>query len=124
MSINFRMNTLEASARNLSRIASELDTMKQTDATRLREEYERLVHGLAQSGTLPANEELASNPVLPDEILHQAVPGNLRRADTFVRYLQKLVHHLKGRMQVDTVVHESPTAFLHKIDLEEEEVRG
>ena len=52
---------------------------------RLRQEYERLVHGLANSGTLPVNAELAANPVLPPEILTQAVPGNLRRADTFVR---------------------------------------
>lgn len=74
-----------------------------------------------QSGTLPMNAELASNPVLPEEILNQAVPGNLRRADTFVKYLQKLVYFLKARLQVEEVVHESPTAFLHKLDNEEED---
>ena len=121
MSINFRLPTLEACTRNLGRISSELTRMKQTDASRLREEYERLVHGLAQSGTLPVNAELASNPVLPDEILHQAVPGNLRRAETFVKYLHKLVAFLKRRMEVNEVVQESPTAFLHKLDAEEED---
>ena len=92
--------------------------MKEKDAGRLREEYERLVNGLAESGTLPLNAELMSNPVLPEEILHQAVPGNLRRADNFVKYMRKLVHFLKGRMQVNEVVMESPTAFLHKLDNE------
>ena len=37
------------------------------------------------------------------------------------RYLAKLVHFLKARLQVDEVVHESPTAFLHKLDNEEED---
>ena len=83
--------------------------------------YERLVNGLAFSGTLPANAEMMANPVLPPEILTQAVPGNLRRADTFVRYLQKLVQHLKERMRVEEVVQMSPTAFLHKLDDEEED---
>ena len=41
--------------------------------------------------------------VLPAEILTQAVPGNLRRADTFVKYLAKLVSHLKSRLAVDEV---------------------
>jgi DNA excision repair protein ERCC-2 len=121
MSINFRLPTLEAASKNITRISSEIERMKQTDASRLREEYERLVHGLAQSGTLPINAELASNPVLPDEILTQAVPGNLRRADMFVKYLRKLVHYLTQRLQVNEVVQESPTAFLHKLDNEEED---
>ena len=38
-----------------------------------------------------------------------------------VRYLQKLVDFLKRRMTVDEVVQESPTAFLHKLDNEEED---
>ena len=121
MSINFRMPTLEACSRNLGRISAELNKMKSTDADRLRQEYERLVNGLAQSGHLPINAELASNPVLPDEILNQAVPGNLRRADSFVKYLHKLVAFLKQRLQVTEVVQESPTAFLHKLDNEEED---
>jgi len=122
MSLNFRLPTLEAASRNIGRISTELERMKQSDASRLREEYERLVHGLAQSGTLPANAELPSNPVLPDEILTQAVPGNLRRADTFVKYLRKLVHHLTQRLNACIeVVAESPTAFLHRLDNEEED---
>ena len=50
------------------------------------------------------NEELAANPALPADILQQAVPGNLRRADTFVRFLRRLVAHLRKRMAVESVV--------------------
>ena len=38
MSINFRLPTLEACSRNLSRISGELDRMKQTDADRFAED--------------------------------------------------------------------------------------
>ena len=72
MSVNFRTPTLEAASRNLGKITSELERMQQSDASRLRDEYERLVQGLAAAGTLPANEELGANPVLPEEILSQA----------------------------------------------------
>ena len=121
MSLNFRGPTLDKCSQNLTELQKSLDQMKEKDAGRLREEYERLVNGLAESGTLPFNAELMSNPVLPEEILHQAVPGNLRRADNFVKYMRKLVHMLRGRLQVQEVVHESPTAFLHKLDNEEED---
>lgn len=100
MSINFRLATLERCQQNLSWINGELLSMKRNDEKRLRGEYEKLVSDLAAragAGT-GINDELAANPVLPDEVLQQAVPGNIRRADTFVKYLQKLVHHLKGRM--------------------------
>ena len=127
MSINFRTQTLEACSRNLTRVSSELDRMKQTDAKRLRDEYERLVHGLQSSGTLPAAGEVAGNPVpafnlpsigvLPEEILTQAVPGNLRRAESFVKYMHKLVAFLKKWMdEVKNVEEWPPTAFLHRLD--------
>lgn len=53
--------------------------------------------------------------MLPDEILHQAVPGNLRRADSFVSFMRRLVEHLKKRMQIGSVLQESPTAFLLRL---------
>ena len=81
MSINFRVPTLEACTRNVARMEGEIGRLKATDASRLNDEYQRLVNGLAQSGALPANQELAASPVLPADILQQAVPGNLRRAD-------------------------------------------
>ena len=81
MSINFRLPTLDAAQRNLGKLRSDVDRLKATDARRLNDEYQRLVAGLATQGALPANEELASSPVLPADILQQAVPGNLRRAD-------------------------------------------
>ncbi|KAL1504663.1 hypothetical protein AB1Y20_008443 [Prymnesium parvum] len=120
MSMNFRVPTLEACSRNISRISSEITKLKASDASRLRDEYQRLVSGLASGGTLSPTDDVAANPVLPDEILHQAVPGNLRRADSFVSFMRRLVEHLKKRMQIGSVLQESPTAFLLRLAQEEE----
>jgi DNA excision repair protein ERCC-2 len=81
----------------------EIENLKQTDAARLNDEYARLVNGLASTGALPANEELPANPLLPHDILMQAVPGNLRRADTFVVFLKRFAAHVKKRMQTEQV---------------------
>jgi len=79
------------------------------------------VHGLANSGALNASDELAANPLLPQDILLQAVPGNLRRADSFVLFLKRLVAHLKKRLQTEEVVQETPLAFLSQL-LHEEDI--
>ena len=71
MSINFRVPTLEACNRNVSRMESEIARLKATDATRLNDEYQRLVSGLAQSGaphtpcSLPPYTPLTSLPTPP-----------------------------------------------------------
>merc|ERR1719424_1119231 len=62
MSINFRMPTLEAASANLSRVQREISRLKESDAARLNDKYQRLVHGLANSGALNASDELAANP--------------------------------------------------------------
>ena len=94
--------------------------MKQTDQARLNEEYRRLVSGLAESGlgrssggvggtstagggtagggsgtagavtVSAAADAIPANPALPADILQEAVPGNIRRAEHFVSFLRKV----------------------------------
>ena len=52
------------------------------------------------------------NPVIPDDILREAVPGNIRRAEHFVAVLRRFVDYLKTRLQSTQVEQETPTAFL------------
>ncbi|KAK8965581.1 DNA repair helicase UVH6 [Platanthera guangdongensis] len=91
-----------------------MERFKATDAGRLREEYNRLVEGLAQRGNLP--NIWLSNPALPDDILKEAVPGNIRRAEHFLSVLKRLVQYLKGRLQVESVETEVPVAFVASIN--------
>lgn len=49
--------------------------VKETDANRLRVEYEKLVRGLVSGGALRGGEDWLANPVLPDDIVRETVPG-------------------------------------------------
>lgn len=89
---------------------------KATDAGRLRAEYNRLVEGLAQRGNLPFTDNWLSNPALPDDILKEAVPGNIRRAEHFLHVLRRLVQYLEGRLETDNVEKEGPVGFVASIN--------
>ncbi|CBI32371.3 unnamed protein product, partial [Vitis vinifera] len=89
---------------------------KATDAGRLRAEYNRLVEGLAQRGNLPISDTWLANPALPDDILKEAVPGNIRRAEHFLSVLRRLVQYLHGRLETENVEKEGPVAFVASIN--------
>jgi hypothetical protein len=86
--------------------------IKKTDATKLQDEYAKLVEGLQEAA---ADEDaFMSNPgppkvpsatimqlnralALPEDLLKEAVPGNIRKAEHFVAFLKRLVEYLKVR---------------------------
>ncbi|RDY13787.1 DNA repair helicase XPD, partial [Mucuna pruriens] len=115
LSVSVRRQTIEGARRNLSRMRQEIDKFKATDAGRLRAEYNRLVEGLALRGDLPATDAWLANPALPDDILKEAVPGNIRRAEHFIHVLRRLVQYLEGRLETENVEKESPVSFVVSI---------
>ncbi|KAK1319632.1 DNA repair helicase UVH6 [Acorus calamus] len=115
LSVSIRKQTLDGASRNLSRIAQEIERFEAQDAGRLRAEYNRLVEGLAQRGNLPISDTWLANPALPDDILKEAVPGNIRRAERFLAVLRRLVQYLKGRLQAERVETEGPVAFVASV---------
>uniref|UniRef100_A0A669CL90 DNA 5'-3' helicase n=1 Tax=Oreochromis niloticus TaxID=8128 RepID=A0A669CL90_ORENI len=56
-----------------------------------------------------------ANPVLPDEILQEAVPGSIRTAEHFVGFMRRFLEYLKSRLRVQHVVQESAPQFLKDI---------
>ena len=40
------------------------------------------------------------------------MPGNIRRAEHFIAFLQRFLQHLRTRLQVNAVVSDTPTSFL------------
>lgn len=110
-------------AHNLERRVAEL---KDTDQEKLRGEYEKLVRGLrgtdesrredafmSNPGTCPFPFHfpislLIPNPVLPDDLLQEAVPGNIRRAEHFVAFLKRFIEYLKVRSATSA-------SFIHSI---------
>jgi DNA excision repair protein ERCC-2 len=70
--------------------------LKQENKARLDEEYDRLVNNLRRVQEERAADENAwANPVLPDAILDEAIPGSIRTADTFLNFLRRLMEYLK-----------------------------
>ncbi|KAG2991388.1 General transcription and DNA repair factor IIH helicase subunit [Phytophthora cactorum] len=58
---------------------------------------------------------MIANPVLPDDVLDEAIPGNIRRAEHFVAFMRRLIEYLRKRIRVRQVESETPQAFLHHL---------
>ena len=115
LSVQIRRQTLDGAHKNISSLNKLISRAKATDERRLRAEYERLVSGLTQSGALEAGaggEEWLANPVIPADVLREAVPGNIRRAEHFLALLTRLVEVLRAKLSGASVSEESPSAFL------------
>ncbi|RDD44273.1 TFIIH basal transcription factor complex helicase XPD subunit [Trichoplax sp. H2] len=114
--------TVKISRKTIDRCQTALDVMdkkvkkiKETDKKKLQEEYRRLVEGLRAANVSRETDMILANPVLPDDILKDAVPGNIRIADHFVSFLKRFVEYIKTRLRVQHVVQETPMSFLHHI---------
>lgn len=115
LSIDIYRPMLDASSRSLQALGRKIDELKQVNSEKLQNEYQRLVDGLRQAQQNRATDLVMSNPVLPDDVLQEAVPGNIRRAEHFIAFLRRFVEYLKTRMRVMHVVAESPTSFLQHV---------
>ena len=60
-----------------------------------------------------AADSVLANPLLTSDILEEAVPGNIRKAEHFVSFLKKIVQYFKTLMLGKDVVNKTPLAFLH-----------
>eukprot|EP00639_Heterosigma_akashiwo_P012407 CAMPEP_0206361122 /NCGR_PEP_ID=MMETSP0294-20121207/149_1 /ASSEMBLY_ACC=CAM_ASM_000327 /TAXON_ID=39354 /ORGANISM="Heterosigma akashiwo, Strain CCMP2393" /LENGTH=597 /DNA_ID=CAMNT_0053805897 /DNA_START=1 /DNA_END=1795 /DNA_ORIENTATION=+ len=116
LSVTLDRNSLEAATRGLGRVSALVKEAKQSDAAKLQEEYQSLVRGLAEAAAQQRGPDAAlANPALPQDILQEAVPGNIRRAEHFVGFMKKILEHLKSRLGARTVESETPLAFLHRL---------
>uniref|UniRef100_S4RQB2 DNA 5'-3' helicase n=1 Tax=Petromyzon marinus TaxID=7757 RepID=S4RQB2_PETMA len=114
MSVNITRRTLDRCSTNIETLQTTIQKIRETDATKLKEEYRRLVEGLRDASVARETDVHLANPVLPDEVLQdaEAVPGNSRNAEHFVSFLKRFVEYLKSRLRVTHVLSESTPAFL------------
>ncbi|KAJ9058976.1 TFIIH/NER complex ATP-dependent 5'-3' DNA helicase subunit, variant 3 [Entomophthora muscae] len=115
LSIDIDRPSLEASARSVIALAEKVAEVKQTDAQRLQDEYSRLVEGLQEARSARDEDRVMANPALPTEVLEEAVPGNIRKAEHFVAFLRRFIEYLKTRLRVMHVVAESPDSFMRHL---------
>ncbi|WFD33767.1 DNA helicase [Malassezia cuniculi] len=115
LSIDLTRPMLDSAYRSVNKLAEKVDEVKASDAAKLQEEYARLVEGLQEQSAEREADTFMANPVLPDDLLEEAVPGNIRRAEHFVAFLRRFVEYLKTRMRVLHVVAETPASFIQHL---------
>ena len=52
---------------------------------------------------------------LPDELLQEVVPGNIRKAEHFVGFLKRWIEYLKNKLKGMDPLTESPNGFLQHV---------
>jgi DNA excision repair protein ERCC-2 len=112
LSIDLTEDSLRKATRGANSLEQKIEQMKSTDEQKLQDEYSKLVEGLREADEARAEDAFMANPTLPDDLLKEAVPGNIRRAEHFVAFLKRFIEYLKTRMKVLYVIQETPPSFL------------
>ncbi|RDW66241.1 putative excision repair protein rhp3 [Coleophoma cylindrospora] len=107
LSTDITEDSLRKATRGAQNLEQKILEMKDSDADKLKNEYAKLVEGLRDADEAREEDAFMSNPALPDDLLKEAVPGNIRRAEHFVAFLRRFT-----RMKVRQVISETPPSFL------------
>lgn len=112
LSSDITQGSLDKAAKGANNLERKISEMKDTDREQLENEYQKLVEGLREADEARKEDSFMANPVLPDDLLTEAVPGNIRRAEHFTSFLKRFIEYLKTRMKVRQVISETPPSFL------------
>ncbi|CAJ0575378.1 unnamed protein product, partial [Mesorhabditis spiculigera] len=115
MSVAMTEKNVDKAANELQHVEKLVNRAKRENAARLQQEYEKLVEGLRKQEQERANDERLANPVLPDAVLQEAIPGQIRDARHFVSFLKRIVEYMRHRLKTSHVLIESPAVFLKDI---------
>ncbi|KAL3445328.1 hypothetical protein BJX65DRAFT_281530 [Aspergillus insuetus] len=115
LSIDISEDSLRKATRGANNLERKIQEVKSSDAEKLNNEYMKLVEGLREAEQAREEDQFISNPVLPDDLLKEAVPGNIRRAEHFVAFLKRFIEYLKTRMKVTHTISETPLSFLSHV---------
>jgi len=115
MSVNINRKKADNSSECINKLESKLKNVKETNKKELMEEYNRLKAGLEDKRINRESDVVMSNPVIPDQILKEAIPGTIRKADFFIKFLRRFVDYFKMRIRVHSPISESPLHFIHNL---------
>ena len=111
LSIDLTEDSLRKATRGANNLERKITEMRSSDADKLQNEYQKLVEGLRDADEARDEDAFMANPgmviharfsytmlkniALPDDLLQEAVPGNIRRAEHFCAFLKRFVEYLK-----------------------------
>lgn len=115
LSTDITEESLRKATRGAQNLERKIAEMRDTDQEQLQSEYQKLVQGLRDAEEARQEDAFMSNPgqwshlsyvstmltgaaALPEDLLKEAVPGNIRRAEHFVAFLKRFIEYLKVRL--------------------------
>merc|ERR1740131_845557 len=116
MSVKISRKLVDRCLESVGVLEGEINRLKEENSVKLQGEYQALVQGLREAQSRRETEQVLANPVLPEHILAEAVPGSIRKGAHFVKFLHRLIEYMKVRLRVQHVVQESPAGFLSDIN--------
>lgn len=116
LSMDITDDLLKKATKGAVSLSEKVEEVKRVDSARLQDEYEKLVEGLRESDIVNRGEEtFVASPVLSTDVLDEAIPGSIRRAEHFISFMKRLIEYLKTRMKVLHVIAETPPSFLQHL---------
>ena len=120
MTVKLNRHSLDSAASNLKRLNREVHALRQRDADRLKQEYDRLVQGLVSAGDIDS--DVAARIPVPNMIPSQGnlarmlVPGSIRKAENFLALLQAVLAFFKQHIISQKSKSEGTLMFCHRIE--------
>ncbi|KAI9582979.1 general transcription and DNA repair factor IIH helicase subunit XPD [Glossina fuscipes] len=115
MSVKINRRIVERSTNALNKLQKLVQDYRDQGTSRLNDEYQRMVQGLRDASVQRDTDMILANPILPNDVLKDVIPGNMRNADHFLSFLRRFIEYIKTRLKVHHVVQESPAGFLKDI---------
>ncbi|KAG5924415.1 TFIIH/NER complex ATP-dependent 5'-3' DNA helicase subunit [Claviceps capensis] len=112
LSTDITEDSLRRATRGAHNLEQKITEMRRTDQEQLQNEYQKLINGLRETEQARQEDAFMGSPTLPDDLLQEAIPGNIRRAEHFTAFLKRFIEYLKTRMKVRQVISETPPSFL------------
>ena len=103
MSVAISQKNADRALQELQNLEGVVGRMKSANSEKLQSEYDKLVEGLKRAERERANDERLANPCIPDDILKEAVPGNIRQANHFLLFLKRFVEYVRHRLRTHQV---------------------
>ena len=117
MSITLSKTILERAQKNVDDLKVIVQQQKFNDENRLKQEYENLVKGLREQAVQRETDAILTNPILPEHVLKENIPGNIRQAEHFLVFIKRFLEYMTTRMYIQHVVKESPPSFLKDLQV-------
>ena len=81
----------------------------------LNNDYRKMVKEFTKAKNIPISDDFVEKSVIPKDLSDEAIPGNIRKANTFLLSIKRFAEFIKRRLRVQHVVIESSSYFMRDV---------